>query len=291
MNFYEAEVAKCDRRIRKIEGNPDPAMLKTNKMRYELERDRMIHKVQAWREGKPFADGPARPLLMALGFELMDLYGSADRTGLAERHFETVRRVALPEIACDRTVVGIAMCVNGELPPPSLMLVSNRACDPDMLSCNALGRWFNAATYCVDTPLKADDGALKYVAGQLGELIEFAQGEVPGVRFDESRLLELQEYDRKAFEHMHDIYELRKRVPCPISGKDAFRLPTPPSHYPDPAKALEYFRAWSDEMGERAEKGIGAVKEEKLRLMWLVSGPFFADPFAVLERRGASIPR
>ncbi len=39
-----------------------------------------------------------------------------------------------------------------------------------------------------------------------------------------------------------------------------------------------------------ADKGMGAVKEEKLRVMWGVSGPFFADPFRFLEEKGVSIP-
>ena len=39
-----------------------------------------------------------------------------------------------------------------------------------------------------------------------------------------------------------------------------------------------------------AEKGVGTVSEEKLRVMWAISGPFYSDPFRFLEERGVSVP-
>ena len=35
-----------------------------------------------------------------------------------------------------------------------------------------------------------------------------------------------------------------------------------------------------------AEKGVGAVSEEKLRVMWAISGPFYSDPFRFLKKGG-----
>lgn len=290
MNYYEAEIEKYSRRIKRIEANPDPTMLFSNKLRYQLELKNARDMLQAWRDGKPFADGPAPALLRSLGFEHLDLGGSADRSQLAPQHFDTIRSLGFSDEACDRTIVSLAMVIRGELPSPSLMVTGKWTCDPFMLSYNALGRWYDVPVFFVDFALEANPETLKYVAEQYGELIEFAERSVPGIKYDEGRLIELQEMDRQAFAYLRDIYELRKRLPCPIAGKDAFRLPRIPSRSSDPRLALEYYRIWRDEMQERAEKGMSAVKEEKLRVLWAVSGPFYANPFEVLERRGVSIP-
>ena len=290
MNFYEAEIIKCERRIKKIEENPDPVKFRSNKILYEIERDLNIARLRDWREGKPFIEGLTPPLIRAMGFEPLDLDICADRSTVDRSRFDTIRALGLPDYACDRTVVCIDMCLKKELPPPNLIVSHNCACDPIKLAYNTVGRLFNAPVACLDFGLEANNDTLRYVTDQMGEIIEFAQKKVPRVKYDESKLIELQTYDRAAYGYLNDIYQLRKRVPCPIAGRDAFRLPLPPSYYPDQAKALEYFRIWRDEMQERADKGIGAVNEEKLRVLWAVSGPFYTDPFSFLEKRGVSIP-
>lgn len=290
MNFYEAEIAKYQRRIKRIEENPDPAKFRSNKILYEIERDLNFARLQVWKEGKPICEGLLPPLMRAMGFEPMALDICADRSTADRSRFDAIRALGLPDYACDRTVICIDMCMKKELPPPSFIVSHNCSCDPIKLAYNTVGRLFNAPIACLDIGLEATNDTMLYVSDQLGEIIEFAQSRVPGVKYDEDKLIELQTIDRNAYRYLHDIYELRKRVPCPIAGRDAFRLPLPPSYYPDQAKALEYFRILRDEMQERADKGISAVKEEKLRVLWAVSGPFYTDPFSLLERRGVSIP-
>ena len=85
--------------------------------------------------------------------------------------------------------------------------------------------------------------------------------------------------------------ELLKASPCPQAGKDAFRGLSRPNRYPNPDKVLDYMRTRRDELGERVSKGIGALPEERLRLLWAVTGPFlYWDPFAFLEARGVAVP-
>lgn len=290
MNSYESEIIKLNKRIKVITDNPDPTKMKSNKLMYELERDLNVHRLKQWKDGVPFADGLYPTLLRSMGFEAQILDMAADRSQLATSHFETIGSLGLPQNACDRTTVLISMAVNKELAPPSLLVSQNRSCDPLKLAYNTLGRLFGTPIRCLDHGLEANNDTLGYVTDQIGDIIEFAEKKIPGIKYDESRLMELQEADRIGFNYLRDIYELRKKVPCPLSGKDAFRIPIPPSHFHDQKRALEYFKAWHEEMGERAEKGVGAIAEEKLRVLWAVSGPFFANPFAILEKRGVSVP-
>lgn len=290
MNFYESEVVKAEKRLKKIAESPSGSRLMSNQMLYELERDSSMERLRHWQEGKPLAEFHLLPLTKALGMQPILLEMCADRTQLAPSHFDNIRSMGFPDRACDRTTIAISMVARGELPRPNLMVVANHSCDPIMLAYNALGRMFNSSVFCLDYGLEADEENLRYVTEQLGELIEFAEHKIPGVKFNQSILTEIQEIDRKAFSYLKEIYEFRKCVPSPISGRDSFRIPWPPSFYSNPVKALDYFRVWHDELGERVSKGVGALKEERLRFLWAVSGPFYADPFSSLERLGVSVP-
>lgn len=291
MIWLEAEIERYQNRIRRIEANPDPTKLKCNRLLYELERDFRKAQLQAWRLGKLFASGEhVSCLVPALGFVNLDLVGAADRVTLASPFFDILRAKGFPDDACDRTIVCIAMCINGDFPPPNFMVATNMACEMELTSFKAIGEYFRAPVFCLDIGLRANEDTLRYVTAQLEELIEFAQEKVPGARYDEQKLVELLESDRVAFDCMRNIHELRKHVPCLISGQDAFRIPRLPSHYHDPAKAVEYFRAYRDEMLERAEKGFGVLEDEKLRFLWVVTGPYYFDPFNFLARRGVAVP-
>lgn len=294
LNFIEQEIVRYDRRVRKIEQNPSSTMLRANKMLYELERDTRIHQLDAWREGRPMADGTMLSgLLRSLGFVPLDYEFAADRTMIIPepgRYLDAGRSMGLPDWACDRTEVLVTMATTGDYPPPNFFVVSNDICTPLQVAYNSLVTWYDIPFATLDVELKPQQGSLKYLADQFGEAIEIAESKVPGIKYDEDRHMELMEKDRFALTCLRDIYQLAKRVPCPLSGRDVFRLPRLPSYLCDPDKGVEFYKIYRDEVSERAEKGIGAVAEEKLRLMWAVSGPYYSDPFEILAKRGVSIP-
>ncbi len=289
MNFFEAEMARCARRIRNIEANPDPTKLKANKLYYELELDLRRDQLKALQEGKPFAQGAgAEALLKAMGVQYLQLLTEGDRTTHVPKHFDTVRVLGLPDDACDRTVLPIALSVSGELPKPALLISSNTACDPVIYAINALSRCHNVPCFFIDIGTEATEDTLRYVNDQLRELIDFVERSIPGVKYDEDRLVEVQEADRQAYKYLNDIYQVMKVTPCVLSGRDVFRIPRFPSSYPNPAKAVEYFRTYRDEVEEMAQKKT--PKEEQLRILWAVTAPINADLFGFLEKKGVSVP-
>jgi benzoyl-CoA reductase/2-hydroxyglutaryl-CoA dehydratase subunit BcrC/BadD/HgdB len=127
------------------------------------------------------------------------------------------------------------------------------------------------------------------LAEQVGELIEFAEKSIPGIKYNEDKLIELLEMDHQAHQYLQDTYELRRRVPCPLSAQDCFRILRQPSGDAKPAKVLEYNRIYRDELFERAEKGIGGVPEEKLRIAWLNTGPFGRETYDLLAKKNVSM--
>lgn len=292
MTWIETEIQRNQKRIDKIMANPESTKLKANKILYELERDLRIAQLDAWRNGKPplINSDHLPPLVYALGGIGLDSMGAADRTMLATEYFDVLRSNNFPDDACDRTVVIIALCVSGNFPPPSFVIATSFACPMECVSPKAIGEYFNVPIFHIDTTLEAGSDALTYVTDQLGELIEFAEAKVPGVKYSEERLIYALEMDKFAHECAKEIHQLRKRVPCPLAGQDAFRLPRIPSMYPDPGKAAEYWRVFADEMKERAAKNYGVLEDEKLRFLWAVTGPFYFNPFELLAKRGVAVP-
>ena len=69
------------------------------------------------------------------------------------------------------------------------------------------------------------------------------------------RLIEYQDINRQWHGYMRDIYQLRKRVPCPIAGRETFREPRMATGYSDPHIGLEYMRLYRDQVYDNAEKG------------------------------------
>ena len=292
MSFYEREIARNERRIKRIEENPDPTKLRSTKLFYALERDFRRNQLDVWQSGRPFAVGDlSAPLLRTMGFEVLDLEMGADRAlDHADEYFEMICSAQYPEHACDRTVMCIPMLLTNDIPRPSLVVSASTGCLQVGLSNNAIGHHLGIPVYPIDVDMEASYDSLRYVARQLRGLIDFIEERFPGMKYDEDRLVAYLKADRQGFQLYRQIYDLKKRVPCPLSPSDAFRQERVPSYYSDPARIIEWLQAYRDELYERASSGNTALKEERLRLMWAVSGPYYGGIFNLLQERGVSLP-
>ncbi len=96
MNVFEAEIAKYERRVERIERNPSPTMMASNKLLYQSQLEDNRELLRWWREGKPFftASGMAMPILTRIfrDFQPRGFVPTADRMGSkdAERAVEKV---------------------------------------------------------------------------------------------------------------------------------------------------------------------------------------------------------
>lgn len=171
------------------------------------------------------------------------------------------------------------------------MVVSNRGpCDPERWSGSAAAKYAGALFFDVDRRFALDENNVQCIAEIAGEFIEFVEKSIPGVKYDEDKLVEVLEMNQQCINYQIETYELRKRVPCPISPQDSFRMIMVPSRFNKPARVVEYCRMYRDEMFERADKGIAGVPEEKLRVAWLATGPFGRSTFDLLTKKGVSLP-
>lgn len=298
LKYIENEIAILQRRIMKIRGNPDPRRPKANLLLYEAELEFREEQLEGIKAGKPFGRVGGGSLTKSLGFLYWDGIQSADRTHgeSAKRYFEMIRKEGMAEHTCDRTIIILPMVLSGDFPKPNFLFNTNFECVPIFLSLNSIACMLDIPVFMVDRHFDAyslmeDDDKLNYLTNQIEKLIAYAEEKVPGCKYNEDKLIELQHYDRLFIQKNQELYDLRKNIPCPIPGRDAFRELRLASVYPNPQKIIDYMTVYVDEMAEKVAKGQGAVEgEEKIRLLWSVSGPFFADPFGWLAKKGVAVP-
>ncbi len=296
MNPYEIEIAKYERRLRAIEEKPSPTMLASNKLLYRAEMEENIEQLKAWREGKPFLAGAIMgEILRSFGdYHLVPLVGIADRLGSkrAEQYVDKVRAMGLPDYACDRTILFLPLAVmEGELPKPQIIVVSTGFCEVINDSHRTLARLLGVPVYGVDVPFEdPHQPHLDYVVKQLEGLIEWVEATLPGAKYDETRQVERQKYAHRFEAALHDIYKLRQHVPCPDHPRDVFREPTGPGGFTNPELITEYYESYRDELQERVKTGFVPVGEEKLRIVWAISGPYGSNIWDYLAERGVSVP-
>ena len=290
VNLLEREIDRLDIRLRKICEKPDPTKLKSNKLLYALQLDLRKAQLAAWTEKrKPIALSSEwlEPLLRSLGFQPLDYQDLADRVGDASTYLKDVRAIGFSEDSCDRVTLYLTLCKKGELPTPDFIPIRFWGCDMIYQSQVALAHMLGVPYFVSDHGMEWDEPNLQYVTNQLQEMINYVECTIPGIRFDDTKLAELVEADTAALQYLREIYQLRKCVPSPTTVEDTFRIPRFPSHYEDAGRALDYIRLYYEEVTERAKKM--QKTEEKLRVMWIMTAPFYARLFEILESKSARV--
>jgi benzoyl-CoA reductase/2-hydroxyglutaryl-CoA dehydratase subunit BcrC/BadD/HgdB len=288
VGHLENELARCERRIKHIEQNPDPRQLKVNKLLYEIQRDDLKEQLATLNEGRPFAYSLGmHDILDAMGVTCFDTIGAADQSDRqADKYFQVSRGAGFPSTICDRFQMSLGMILSGDAPRPDLV-ASVQSCDVETLVHAAAANYWKVPYYFLDFRYNTSI-SLEHAVAQLREMIGYFEKKVPGVKFNEEKLEDTINKRNAAMVYLHEIGQMLKNHPTPISGRDAFRIIGPwLARLP---RGMEYFQAMRDEVRERVEKKIFPVPNEKLRILWAVTGPYFLDVFQILAKHDASVP-
>ena len=164
-----------------------------------------------------------------MGMVPWDAIMAADRTHgqAAKDYFEIIRKEGMPEHTCDRCSILIPMVLRGDFPKPQFISMSNFECIPVYLANSTVSQFLDIPTYNIDLPIKSykqehDEEGLAYVTAQMQEMIDYIEKNVPGTKYDEARLMELQEYDRQFLLEFQKLWKLKGVIPCPLSGRESF---------------------------------------------------------------------
>lgn len=162
----------------------------------------------------------------------------------------------------------------GKWPKTDFFLYGTASCD-NVKAFHTLGRRYDIPSFGMERPyMPYTRQAMTHWKNEHGRLIAFLE-EKTGKKMDYDRLKETIRLSYRLTELTLDIEKLVQRVPCPMSWEAfggtllAVRLMA------GTQEAVDYLVTLKAELQERVDKGIGAVKEERFRIMWTAFTPFW----------------
>jgi len=260
--------------------------------------------VEASKEGKPTAWCMVNwwvgdSILRATGIAAVypEDYGAVCAAfGAAQTYLEYCDSDGFPTHMCGyaRNCIGYASRMKelGEIPPeapmagmpkPTLLLSSGYFCDTRYKWFQALGRYLDAPVWLIEMPHMgvkesqmegAYEHAINFIVEELREFVTFVERLV-GKKMDWDRLDEIVNDTIEMNRVWHEVNELRKARPCPMHSRD-FWSSMPASLYvaDDPKKTANLYLDMYDEVKNRVDNKIGAVTEEKYRLVFAELPPW-----------------
>jgi benzoyl-CoA reductase/2-hydroxyglutaryl-CoA dehydratase subunit BcrC/BadD/HgdB len=158
----------------------------------------------------------------------------------------------------------------GKLPKPDLLLCCSNICQTVLLWYRVLAHHFKVPLIIVDTPFlydQAQDHQVEYVKRQLEAGVEVAE-RVAKKSLAEKDLKRVARLAKEASLLWAEIMETGKNRPAPITAFDEFIHMAPIVEMRGEQFTVDYYRAMLAELKDRVSKGIGALKNEKKRILW-----------------------
>jgi benzoyl-CoA reductase/2-hydroxyglutaryl-CoA dehydratase subunit BcrC/BadD/HgdB len=151
-----------------------------------------------------------------------------------------------------------------------------------------------APVFLFDTPpIEAEQQPhhVAYVRESIERLITFLSSTF-GVSLEEQRLREVAANSTQAMDLWMKSLEACKSKPSPLNCADRFLAMAPIVALRGTQTAVQYYQAFYDEVRARVSQGLGAITNEKIRLLWDDIPPWFDiyKFFNTLAKRGVVFP-
>ncbi|MFQ5924873.1 MAG: 2-hydroxyacyl-CoA dehydratase subunit D [Dehalococcoidia bacterium] len=269
--------------------------------------------IEAYRAGTPTAWAmvnwwQGESILKAMGVVIVypENFGAACAAdGAAEAYLERCEAEGFPSHLCGygRNSLGYTatMMELGEIPAgaplggmdkPLLLLGSGAFCDARYKWFQALGKYMDVPVWVLEFPTpgvkeSALEGVyeytIKFIVKELREFVAFAE-RLLGKKLDWDKLSEVVDNVEQVIQVWHEANELRKAVPGPMHSRDFWTCMVPCYYMAGEKESLEVYRKLYDEVKQRVDSGIGAIADEKYRMLFADLPPWhslkFFDPLA-----------
>jgi benzoyl-CoA reductase/2-hydroxyglutaryl-CoA dehydratase subunit BcrC/BadD/HgdB len=156
------------------------------------------------------------------------------------------------------------------LPRPDFMVACNNICTTVVKWYEVVSRFYQVPVFMMDMPFLhkgLEEHIVDYVAEQMGAYVRFLE-EHTGKDFDNERFVEVLLKTVETTELWKGILETCTRVPAPMSCFDAFVHIAPIVTLRGTQECVDYYRLLKQELEERVSVGVGAIPEERHRLLW-----------------------
>ncbi len=158
----------------------------------------------------------------------------------------------------------------GKLPRPDLLVTCTNICQTVLYWYQVLAEYLKVPLVVIDTPFAYTDvtsHAVEYVKKQIEGAIEAAE-KVAGKTLTESKLKRVIELSKEAAELWNQVLKKCRHRPSPISVFDQFIHMAPVVEMRGDEVTVKFYEAMLRELDERIAAGIGAVRNEKKRVLW-----------------------
>ena len=158
----------------------------------------------------------------------------------------------------------------GGLPRPDMLVCCNNICGTVLKWYEVQARYYDVPLFILDTPFchtEFSNEAKNYVRAQITEYVEFLE-KVCGKKADRDRLAEVGRLAMEGQRLWQAVLDTATHRPSPMSAFDAFFHLALIVTLRGTQITIDYYRALLKEMKERIDTGIGAVPDERYRLLW-----------------------
>jgi benzoyl-CoA reductase/2-hydroxyglutaryl-CoA dehydratase subunit BcrC/BadD/HgdB len=180
------------------------------------------------------------------------------------------------------------------LPRPQALLACNNICGTVLPWYEAVSEMIGAPVYLVDMPPLEEDQTphhLAYIKSSLQGLIEFL-GQTFNQDYDENKLLHVAELSNEAVTLWTRALQACRNKPSPLNCADRFLSMAPIVSLRGTQQAISFYQAFLAEVEERVKTGLGAIVDERVRLLWDNIPPWFTiyNFFNTLAKKGVAFP-
>jgi len=158
----------------------------------------------------------------------------------------------------------------GRLPRPDLLFCSNNICQTVLYWYKELSHYWKIPLMIFDTPYNFKDiqaNSIQYMTRQLEEMIPELE-KISKRKFFLNRFEEVIEIAAESSYTWGKVLATMKHTPAPMTIFDAFVHMAPIVSLRGLPVALDYYKILLNELQKRVRNNIGAVTNEKRRLMW-----------------------
>ena len=267
--------------------------------------------VEAMRAGEPTVWAMLNwyygdPILRAMDLEVVypENYGAfLAATGFAQPYLEYADADGFPTHLCgySRATLGYTSKMMTELkgeipseaplggmPKPIFLMSSAAVCDARYKWFQALGRYMDVPVWTLEAPMPGVkelfmEGSYERMVDlgvqHLKEFITFVE-RITSRKLDWDKLDGTVDLMIEVNRLWHEISELRKTKPCPMHSRDFWSaMPAALFLMGDLEHSLQCFRDMYEEMKDRVKGHVGAIAEEKYRLVFAELPPWHSLGF------------
>ncbi len=160
--------------------------------------------------------------------------------------------------------------IKGGLPQPDMLICSNNICGTVLKWYEIQARNFNVPLFIYDTPFvhtEFTEEAKEYIKEQTKEYILFLE-KVMGRKINYKKMDKVGRYSLQSMKLWKEILDTAAHKPSPMTAFDAFFHLALIVTLRGKKIVLRYYKTLLKELQERNTKNIGAVDNEKYRLLW-----------------------